>query len=63
MNETTRGWRPAGKHTTGELAGQITKDDFTTQESGGLNYLRNIRSCTREKLYFQDVEIWPECKL
>ena len=53
------GWRRVSKHTTGEDAGTITKDDFTRQESGGWNYLKNIRSCTREKLYYKGVEIWP----
>ena len=56
------GWRRVSKHTTGELAGQITKDDFTRQESGGWNYLKNIRYCTREKLYYKGVEVWPDCK-
>lgn len=54
------GWRRVSKHTTGELAGQITKDNFTRVESGGWNYLKNIRSCTREKLYWQGYEIWPK---
>lgn len=53
------GWRRVSKHTTGADAGTITKDDFTRTESGGWNYLRNIRSCTREKLYYKGVEVWP----
>ena len=54
------GWRRVSKHTTGELAGQITKDDFTRTESGGWNYLKNIRSCTRDKLYYKGYEVWPD---
>lgn len=54
-----RGWRRVSYHTTGEHAGTYTTDDFTTQESGGWNYLKNIRVCTREKLYYNGVEIWP----
>ena len=46
-------------HTTGENAGQWTFDDFTSEASAGENYLKNIRYCTREKLYYNDVEIWP----
>lgn len=46
-------------HTTGENAGQWTFDDFTNEASAGENYLKNIRYCTREKLYYNDVEIWP----
>ena len=50
-------------HTTGESAGTWTLDDFTSAESGGWNYLKNIRSCTREKLYCTidgtAYEVWP----
>lgn len=53
------GWRRVSKHTTGENAGKITRDNFTRVESGGWNYLKNIRSCTREKLYYKGVEVWP----
>jgi len=53
------GWRRVSKHTTGADAGTITRDDFTRTESGGWNYLKNIRSCTREKLYYKGVEVWP----
>jgi len=53
------GWRRVSKHTTGEDAGKITRDNFTRTESGGWNYLKNIRSCTREALYYKGVEVWP----
>lgn len=53
------GWRRLSYHTTGEQAGTWTYDDFTDTESGGWNYLKNIRSCSREKLYYQGVEVWP----
>lgn len=54
-----KGWRRVSWHTTGENAGTYTRDNFRTEESGGWNYLKNIRSCTREKLYYQGIEIWP----
>lgn len=61
------GWRRVSKHTTGENAGKITRDNFTRTESGGWNYLKNIRSCTRDKLYYtvKDVahEVWPDVVL
>ena len=56
-----KGWRRLSYHTTGEQAGTWTYDDFTDTESGGWNYLKNIRSCTREKLYYKGVEVWPKC--
>lgn len=50
-------------HTNGESAGTWTLDDFTSAESGGWNYLKNIRSCTRKKLYCTiggtAYEVWP----
>lgn len=50
-------------HTTGESVGTWTLDDFTSAESGGWNYIKNIRSCTREKLYYTidgtAYEVWP----
>ena len=50
-------------HTTGESVGTWTLDDFTSAESGGWNYLKNIRSCTRKKLYYTidgtAYEVWP----
>ena len=54
-----KGWRRVSYHTTGEHADTYTTDDFTTQESGGWNYLKNIRMCTRAALYYNGVEIWP----
>lgn len=54
-----KGWRRLSYHTTGEQAGTWSYDDFTDTESSGWNYLKNIRSCTREKLYYNDVEVWP----
>lgn len=53
------GWRRLSYHTTGPNAGTWTDDDFKLQASGGGNFLKNIISCTREKLYYEDVEIWP----
>ena len=47
-------------HTTGENAGQWTFDDFTNEASAGENYLKNIRSCTRDKLYYKGYEVWPD---
>ena len=55
-----KGWRRLSYHTTGEQAGTWTYDDFTDTESGGWNYLKNIRSCSREKLYYNGYEVWPE---
>lgn len=54
-----KGWRRLSYHTTGADAGTWTYDDFTDAESGGWNYLKNIRSCAREKLYYNGVEVWP----
>lgn len=54
-----KGWRRLSYHTTGEQAGTWTYDDFTDTESGGWNYLKNIRSCSRDKLYYNGVEVWP----
>lgn len=53
------GWRRISKHTTGELAGTITKDSFVRRASTGWNYLRHLRSCAREKLYYRGHEVWP----
>lgn len=53
------GWTRLSYHTTGENAGQWTFDDFTSEASAGENYLKNIRYCTREKLYWQGYEVWP----
>lgn len=47
-------------HTTGESAGTWTLDDFTSAESGGWNYLKNIRSCTRDALYYGEYEVYPD---
>lgn len=58
-----KGWRRLSYHTTGELAGTWTYDDFTDTESGGWNYLKNVRSCAREKLYYNGVEVWPNYPL
>ena len=54
-----KGWRRVSYHTTGENAGTYTRDNFRYAESGGWNYLKNIRMCTREKLYYNGVEVWP----
>ena len=54
-----RGWRRVSYHTTGEHAGKYTRGNFRTEESGGWNYLKNIRMCTREKLYYNGMEVWP----
>ena len=53
------GWRRLSYHTTGELAGKWTYDDFSTTPSTGGNYLKNIIQCSREKLYYNGVEVWP----
>lgn len=53
------GWRRVSYHTTGDKAGTITVDNFIKVSSTGWNYLKNVRSCTREKLYYGDIEIWP----
>lgn len=53
------GWRRLSYHVNGPLAGTWTYDDFSTEASGGMNYIKNIRSCSREKLYYNGVEIWP----
>lgn len=55
-----RCWLRASYHTTGEYAGQITIDDFMYSESEGWNYIKNIRYCTRDALYFGDRIIWPK---
>ena len=54
------GWIRLSYHTTGEHAGKFTLDDFRTVESGGWNYLKNIRYCSRNALYYNGVQIWPE---
>lgn len=53
------GWRRLSYHTTGELAGTWTLDDFFEEASAGWNYLKNIRYCSRKKLYWGSVEVWP----
>lgn len=53
------GWRRLSYHTTGELAGTWTYDDFSTTASFGGNFLKNIIQCSREKLYYNGVEVWP----
>lgn len=53
------GWRRLSYHTTGELAGQWTYDDFSTTASSGGNFLKNIIQCSREKLYYNGAEVWP----
>lgn len=53
------GWRRMSYHTTGELAGQWTYDDFSTTASSGGNFLKNIIQCSREKLYYNGTEVWP----
>ena len=53
------GWRRLSYHTTGELAGTWTYDDFSTTPSTGGNYLKNIIQCSRDKLYCNGVEVWP----
>ena len=53
------GWRRLSYHTTGENAGTWTDDDFSSEASTGWNYLKHIISCTREKLYYNGVEVWP----
>jgi len=58
-NFSAKGWIRVSKHTTGDKAGQTLAYDFRTNASEGGNFLRNIRSCTRAKLYYQGVEIWP----
>lgn len=62
-NNTTEfkaiGWIRVSYHTTGEHAGTWTVDDFSTQASGGWNYLKNLRACTRDKLCFRGKVIWP----
>ena len=47
-------------HTTGENAGKWTHDNFYDTPSKGWNYLKNIRSCTRDKLYYKGYEVWPD---
>ena len=53
-----RCWLRAAYHTTGEYAGQVTIDDFVSTESGGNNYICNIRYCTRDALYYNGDVIW-----
>ncbi len=55
-----RCWLRASYHTTGEHAGQITIDDFVSTESEGWNYIKNIRYCTRDALYFGDEVVWSK---
>ena len=54
------GWRRQSFHTTGENAGKWTHDNFYDTPSKGWNYLKNIRSCTRDKLYYKGYEVWPD---
>lgn len=53
------GWLRLGYHTTGDKAGQITLEDFRTEESGGYNYVKNLRWSSRESLQYLDDSIWP----
>lgn len=53
------GWRRVSWHTTGESAGTFSTKSFLDEASTGWNYLNNIRRCTRETLYYNDVEVWP----
>lgn len=55
------GWRRISKHTTGADAGKVTKDNFVRKVSTGWNYLKHLRSCAREKLYYCGHEVWPNC--
>ena len=55
-NFKAKGWRRLSYHRQGDY---WQSDDFTTVESGGWNYLKNITECTREKLYYMGVEVWP----
>ena len=56
-NFKAKGWRRLSYHRQGDY---WQSDDFTTVESGGWNYLKHITECTREKLYWQGVEVWPK---
>ena len=53
-----RCWLRAAYHTTGEYAGQVTVDNFVSQESGGDNFIKNIRFCSRDALYYEGEAIW-----
>lgn len=57
-NFKAKGWRRLSYHRQGDY---WQSDDFTTVESGGWNYLKHITECTREKLYYKGVEVWPNC--
>lgn len=52
-------WERIAYHTTGTDAGKITKDVFDNIHSGGWNYLKHLRGCSRERLHYYGVEIWP----
>lgn len=55
-----RCWLRAAYHTTGSLAGQITVDSFVDTESGGWNFIKNMRYCTRDALYYGEQVIWQK---
>lgn len=55
-NFKAKGWRRLSYHRQGDY---WQSDDFTTVESGGWNYLKHITECTREKLYYMGIEVWP----
>ena len=54
------GWIRVAYHTTGEYAGKFTVDDFRATESGGWNYIKNVRLSTRESLEYNAVSVWPQ---
>lgn len=56
-NFKAKGWRRLSYHRQGDY---WQSDDFSAVESGGWNYLKHITECTREALYYNGVQIWPD---
>ena len=54
------GWIRVAYHTTGQHAGQYTVDDFRSAESGGSNFIQNVRWCSRASLSYMGTTVWPQ---
>lgn len=54
-----RCWLRVSYRVAGEMAGKPDPELFIDTESGGMNYIKNIRYCTLDGLYYNGEEIWP----
>lgn len=53
------GWKRVIKYTRGDQANQTASTSYLTTANAGTYYLRNIRMCARDKIYFNGEEVWP----